>query len=377
MIYKKKDCMSKKNLLILYSNLGLGPKRISEPLEKKIKSFGHKCEILPFEFFFPKIISNYLSGSPKKYQYKQSFFRCDDTSFNSSKFIYFLIISRLLLVFPFSVRKVKKKLNSVNPDAIIVTSFLSAYFAIYWRNFFGKKYKIYGIMVDFYPAPIWYISIDKIFVANKLSKDILEENIDNSPSIHITGIPIPIKNDKNILPLNQRKEILLTGGGWGLGPIIEATRVLLSIDQISKINVICGDNLILKTQLENLFKKDIQNNRLNAFGFVSDIERFYMNTRLLITKAGGITLSEVPYFEIPMIITSVITTSEIQNRKFFLNAGACETADTIEELKNKVIELLNDEEKSHKLINNAKRLVHQESSNNIIKIILEDLSNEN
>ena len=30
--------------------------------------------------------------------------------------------------------KIKDTLKSINPDAIIVTSFLSAYFAIYWRK---------------------------------------------------------------------------------------------------------------------------------------------------------------------------------------------------------------------------------------------------
>jgi UDP-N-acetylglucosamine:LPS N-acetylglucosamine transferase len=280
-----------------------------------------------------------------------------------------------MLIFPFSIRKIKNKLQSINPDAIIVTSFLSAYFAMYWRKFFSKEYKIYGVLVDYYPSSIWYISIDKIFVANNLSKKILEQNIGNSTSIHITGIPIPIRNTKPIIPLNQRKEILLTGGGWGLGPILEVTKVLLSIDQISKINVICGDNLLLKTQLETFFRKDIQNNRLRVVGFVSDIEEYYKHARIIISKAGGITLTEVAGFEVPMIITSVITGSEAENRKYFANAESCEIANTAEELKNKVIELLNDEEKSNKLIQNAKRLIYPEPSHAIAKIISEDLSN--
>jgi len=279
-----------------------------------------------------------------------------------------------MLIFPFSIRKIKNKLQSINPDAIIVTSFLSAYFAMYWRKFFSKEYKIYGVLVDYHPSPIWYISIDKIFVANNLSKKILEQNISNSTSIHITGIPIPIRNTKPIIPLNQRKEILLTGGGWGLGPILEVTKVLLPIDQISKINVICGDNLLLKTQLETFFRKDIQNNRLRVVGFISDIEEYYKHARIIISKAGGITLTEVAGFEIPMIITSVITGSEIENRKYFAENEACVLADNPDEIRNKVIDLLKNEDKSKKIVQKAKSLIHPGSSNTIIQAILEDLS---
>jgi processive 1,2-diacylglycerol beta-glucosyltransferase len=277
-----------------------------------------------------------------------------------------------MLIIPFSLRKINKKIKTVNPDGIIATSFLSAYFAMYWRKFLVKKYKVYGVLVDFYPSPMWYISIDKIFVANDLSKNILKKNTGKSTSIYITGIPNPIKYKQQILPLNQRKEILLTGGGWGLGPILEITNSLLSMDQIGKINVICGDNQSLKNQLETKFSKDIQNNRLKVLGLINNIEEYYKNTRILISKAGGITLTEVPFFEIPMIITYAITGSEIKNRKYFAENDACLLANTPDEIRKNVNELLKNEEKSKKIIQNAKKLVYPDSTDKIIKTILED-----
>lgn len=364
--------MTKKKFLIIYSNLGLGPKRVSEPLEKHITSLGHYCETISLENIFPKFINNYLFELPVRSKKKILTKFENNINFEFNRFVKFFVYLRFMLILPFTLRKIKKKIKEVNPDGIIATSFLSAHFSMYWRKFIAKKYKIYGVLVDFHPSPIWYIAIDKIFTANDLSKKIIEKHVDKSTTIHVTGIPIPIKTTKKILPLNQRKEILLTGGGWGLGPFLEITKTLLSIEEIKKINIICGDNQTLKNQLETQFSTYIQNNKLKILGLINNIEEYYTNTRILISKAGGITLTEVPFFEIPMIITYVITGSEIENRKYFADNNACLLASTPEEICKTVNELLEDEEKSKTIIENAKNLVYPDSTEQIIKIILKD-----
>jgi processive 1,2-diacylglycerol beta-glucosyltransferase len=153
--------------------------------------------------------------------------------------------------------------------------------------------------------------------------------------IAVTGIPIREQfTDLHASELLKRRTsnrqaerlrsdkplILLMGGGSGLlGDINEWMSVIKSIDL--QFCVICGRN-------ERLYKKlrQLHSDRVRVLGYVTDVDRWMSMADLIITKPGGITLTEALSMELPMLLFRPIPGQEEQNAAFALQCGVAQLA---------------------------------------------------
>lgn len=153
--------------------------------------------------------------------------------------------------------------------------------------------------------------------------------------IAVTGIPIREKfSDSSASELLRRRVthrlgehlrsdkplILLMGGGSGLlGDINEWISVMKSIDL--QFCVICGRN-------ERLYKKlrHLHSDRVRILGYVTDVDRWMSMSDLIVTKPGGMTLTEALSMELPMLLFRPIPGQEEQNAAFALQSGVAQLA---------------------------------------------------
>lgn len=228
------------------------------------------------------------------------------------------IINRL------NTKKFEQFILNYNPDIIVTTHFLPCEVASFLKAKRKINSKLICIITDFNVHPLWIIKgVDQYFVAFDLTKEELFEVGFPSQIIKVTGIPIDMKFsrriDKNSLydKFGLKKDeftLLVMTAGLGLGPIEKIVELLQKDTQIL---VVCGNNNHLYRRLLNKGY-----NSVKIFGFVDNIDELMSVSDLVITKPGGLTISECLARGLPMIFISAIYGQETKNAKILESYGA-------------------------------------------------------
>lgn len=123
----------------------------------------------------------------------------------------------------------------------------------------------------------------------------------------------------------DRPLVLLMGGGAGvLSDVSEWITLLETVDL--QFVVICGRN-------ERLYKKlkYLESNRIRVLGYTNEVNRWMAMADIIITKPGGITVTEALAMQLPMLLFRPIPGQEEKNASFAIKAGAARLAQSVGE----------------------------------------------
>ncbi len=173
-----------------------------------------------------------------------------------------------------------------------------------------------------------YPNIDHYFVASEAVKERLTEREIPQSAVTVTGIPIHPKFGspyskswmKRKLGLNDAPCILIVGGGFGI--FRNLTSILEELNDVPlrmTIVVICGRNQKLYQRLEQ--QELYTHHQIKILGFVENMNEWMAASDLMVTKPGGMTVSEALALEVPMIIIQALGGQENDNLKFLLDSG--------------------------------------------------------
>jgi processive 1,2-diacylglycerol beta-glucosyltransferase len=166
--------------------------------------------------------------------------------------------------------------------------------------------------------------------------------------IKITGIPVSPKFERDLdrseafsrLGLNAGlPTILIMGGAYGVLDDLKRICKLLANEPIPlQTVVICGKNENLYESLDGI----VQNSRnpVLRYGFVNNVEEFLTAADIVITKAGGLTVSEALAKGVPMLIYKPIPGQEKSNTIFLEKSGAAISVNNRTELEETLLWLL-------------------------------------
>ena len=179
----------------------------------------------------------------------------------------------------------------------------------------------------------------------------------------VTGIPIhPVfaepKDRGECLKRHglagDRPVVLQLAGGFGVGPIEQLFRGILSIDLPLEVVVVAGKNARAKQQLESV---DVpRRHRAKVIGFTTEIDELMAVADVVVSKPGGLTTSEVLARGAAMLVVNPIPGQESRNSDFLLENGAAIKANNAATLPLKLSRLLRDRAKLESLKSSAKRL---------------------
>ncbi|MEA4849345.1 MAG: glycosyltransferase [Clostridiaceae bacterium] len=130
------------------------------------------------------------------------------------------------------------------------------------------------------------------------------------------------------LGFEDKKSILVMGGGLGLGSINNIVKTIDSYMEDIQIIAIAGRNNRLEAKLKDLSTK----NKLAVYGFVNNIYEIMDLSDCIITKPGGVSVSEVLSREKPLVVFSPLPGQEHENVEFLLNSGAAVTVSDVEKI---------------------------------------------
>lgn len=237
---------------------------------------------------------------------------------------------------------VYNKILEETPDIIIGTH----PFAVKIISHLKKKNKIdipfISVVTDF-KAHYTYVnpSVDAYITASEYTKETLCKY--KIPEKKIFPIGIPIREDffkPNKVSKHEKFTILLMGGSMGLNAIEDVLKELMYNPNEIRIVVICGNNEILRQNLLNKYTEVIENKTVEILGFTKNISYFMEEAHVLITKPGGLTVSEAIAKKLPLIIPFAIPGQEKENLDFLVKSGIAIGLNNLSELNPTINKLI-------------------------------------
>jgi len=207
-----------------------------------------------------------------------------------------------------------------------------------------------------------------MLLANGIMKD----------KVHVFGIPIDTRfsatHDKSAIYKKMdldslKKTVLIMGGSGGLGPI---KKVVFALDKINldiQIVVVTGTNDKLVRYFKNRMHRF--NKKIIITGYADNIDELMEISDIIITKPGGLTVSEALAKSIPILIVNPIPGQESKNTEFLLKEGAAIKAVNEAEAAILVENLFRAPVKLEAMKQSSTRIGNPDSAMNIAKMLLE------
>ena len=141
-------------------------------------------------------------------------------------------------------------------------------------------------------------------------------------------------------------------GAIGAGPI---EKIVDNLYRDANIIVICGNN---KKLFDKLVSRDYSS--VKVLGFVDNVDEWMSVSDVLITKAGGITISEAITKLLPMIFFFLVPGQEKNNAGVMQDYGAAKTIKNIKHIKDFVLELKDNPDTLSRMQDNIRKIRNSE-----------------
>ena len=152
----------------------------------------------------------------------------------------------------------------------------------------------------------------------------------------------------------DRRVILQLAGGFGVGPIEQIYRTILSVQTPLELVIVCGRNTELKAQLDRCPVPPLH--RTKVLGFTDQMDELMCAADIVVSKPGGLTTSEILARGAALLIINPIPGQESRNSDFLLENGAAVKASGTATLAYKLNLLLENPQRLAEIKANAARL---------------------
>jgi processive 1,2-diacylglycerol beta-glucosyltransferase len=227
-------------------------------------------------------------------------------------------------------------LKRIQPDLCVATHFLPAEI-IAWL-IAKRKLRAHNAIVvtDYDVHSMWLCqTVDRYYVAMDEAKEYLARIGVPREKLLVTGIPIDPLFATPVSRSDARKQlgldatanvILISAGGYGIGPIEQLVKDLLALERPWQIVAIAGKSEKTRKGLELITRQagKIQSGApgLCAVGFTTEMDKYMAAADVMVGKAGGLTTSEALARALPMVLIEPIPGQEERNADHLLEAGA-------------------------------------------------------
>jgi len=247
---------------------------------------------------------------------------------------YFQLYEELFL------KKMSKLLQEEKPDLVVCTQSFPSFLISRLKQSHGLRVPVVNVYTDFFINNLWgRKGIDYHFVPDIPFKQDLIRHAGISPSqVFVTGIPV----DEAYTMQSKRRHVphvLIAGGSNGLGDIAKLLR-LISPDSPLMFSVLCGTHQALYEEITAW-----NHPRIKAIGYITSpaqMNELYDSAAAIITKPGGVTVSEALIKRVPVFIHSELPGQEIINRQYLINHQLAFTLNWKRPLEQQVLNILED-----------------------------------
>src|SRR5206468_5918633 len=169
----------------------------------------------------------------------------------------------------------------------------------------------------------------------------------------------------------DRTTILISAGGFGVGPIEHLVQSLLGLHHPVQIMAVCGRGKELKTRLDRMASRRLPPSiSLHVTGYTTDMDEYMAAANLLVGKPGGLTTSEALAKGLVFVIVNPLPGQEERNADHLLEEGAAIRCNNLPVLAYKIDRLLDDPQRVASMRANVRRLARPRAAHDIVAKLL-------
>lgn len=277
--------------------------------------------------------------------------------------------------------KFSEILFEFNPDVIVCTHVFAAQLVNELKKHKVIDIPTIGINTDYTILPYWenVPFIDKIVLASSLLEYRAVKRGIKKECILSYGIPVNPKFNKSISKETACKElgldflkpiVLLMGGGLGLGKYLKTIKKVCKLNLDMQLLVVCGSNKEQYAEIEKYLTKYRGNVKINLYGFVDNVDIMMSASDCIITKPGGLTVSEALVKDLPLILIKPIPGQEERNTEFLLNSGVALNSSKTYSVDECVYQLLMNDVQRERMCESIYKIIPQNSTENLCNYIM-------
>lgn len=278
-----------------------------------------------------------------------------------------------------------REIRRIQPQAIVCTHFLPAELLMRERAKGRIDCPVWLQVTDYDLHNMWlvpdmqgYLAATEEVAFRMRARGLPEDRI------HVTGIPVmpafskpdspELVRDTNVMRLGldpTRKVVLMASGGAGMGDLPGMVARVLALDGPgSDFQVIAaaGRNVAAHAALQALALR--HPGRLVALGFSNEMEKLMAAADLVVTKPGGLTISECLALGKPMLLVSPIPGQEEHNAGFLMEKGAAWLAYDIIGLEYKMAGLMAAPDKLARMAQKSHALGKPDAARRVLDCVL-------
>jgi len=360
-------------ILVVHASAGAGHQKAAEALYDGLKSLPENHDVT--------LLDALDQASPQfKSLYKGAYF------FLISKIPSIWGVTFALIDYPWIqplIKKIRRIYNSINVkkfhkylinekfDYIFSTHFMPNEIVSALKRKELIRSKLICTVTDYDVHKIWLADgVSMYSVASHWTKEKMIKMGVPAAMIIDTGIPT---HEKFSHPLNKgelRKKwgigeniftVLMATGSFGIGPIEE---IIQAIDGECQVVVICGHNENLFT---TLFNKKY--NRVKVFGLVDNMHEMMEISDIMITKPGGLSISEALVKNLPLVFFNAIPGQETNNIAVLSRYGVGSEPFTIKQIVEKIKKFSESSGDMARAIESIQQLARPSAVKDIISLV--------
>jgi len=318
--------MKKLKVLILTVSTGQGHIQTGKAIAESFEKRGAQCEVLDVY----KYISPFLSDSLEKgylfttqyagKAYGTIYGMLEGKKHKEGRVSFFAAVNNAV-----TSSKLGKYIDDLKPDVVISTHIFCAEVMTHLKKKMPYLLNV-GIVTDFTIHPFWedtdmdyYITASHLLNLQCVKKGISLEKV------FPIGIPINEKFSTKIsksearakLGIEDAPTVMFMMGSMGFGDMPKLISKIDSLEIDFQLLCVCGRNDAAKEKISAKKWK----HKVHTYGYVDNVDVMMDASDFIITKPGGLSMSESLAKGLPTILLNPIPGHENRNREFFLNNG--------------------------------------------------------
>ncbi len=294
----------------------------------------------------------------------------------------------------FMAKKIFTLFEDFEPDLVISCHPLGGQITSFLKSHKKTNCKLATVMTDFASHKQWLIGkdyTDYFFVSNiEMKTSLISEGIYPN-KIYVSGIPISPNfyknyNKENIykslnIEKNKKNIIFFGGGSLGLSSSSNIQAILTSLlqatDESYQIIIISGKNQKLYNDFQKTINNTYHKSQIKLIDFTTELPELLPITSFVITKPGGLTITECISTNVPIILINPIPGQEKENAQYIADNKMGIWIKTNKPTSEYFQEIFNDTKLIEEIKENQKKYSHINSTKNICDILINENKSEN
>ena len=294
----------------------------------------------------------------------------------------------------FMAKKIFTLFEDFEPDLVISCHPLGGQITSFLKSHKKTNCKLATVMTDFASHKQWLIGkdyTDYFFVSNiEMKTSLISEGIYPN-KIYVSGIPISPNFYKNYdkeniykslnIVKNKKNIIFFGGGSLGLSSSSNIQAILTSLlqatDESYQIIIISGKNQKLYNDFQKTINNTYHKSQIKLIDFTTELPELLPITSFVITKPGGLTITECISTNVPIILINPIPGQEKENAQYIADNKMGIWIKATKPTSEYFQEIFNDTKLIEEIKENQKKYSHINSTKNICDILINENKSEN